>query len=123
MLSKSNLAASTHEVKEFLRTTQRHLTEKLALIPTTKLVVTDFAPWLNVDTEVLPQETLNVRLNDRGKLATIFEVLNKRWPTLDLISAFREVQRTAQLHIPGNFRVCDIFENLSCLPRLQKTDP
>ena len=70
----------------------------------------------------------------RGKLAlaTIFELLNKRWQTLDLISVFREVQRTLpikkapQQYYQGNFQVsasvCDLLENLSCLPRLQKTE-
>ena len=96
MLLKNNLVVYSHEIKEFSRTTQTYLTERLALIPSAKLVITDIGHWLHLNTEVLPQETLHVRINERGKLAlaTIFELLNKRWQTLDLISVFREVQRT-----------------------------
>ena len=87
-----------------------------------------------MNTEELPQETLHVRINERGKLAlpTIFELLKKRWQTLDLIAVFREVERTlpikkaSQQFDQGNFQVsgsvCDLIENLSCLPRLQKTE-
>ena len=133
MLLRNNLVVLRHEIKEFSRTTQSYLTERLALIPSAKLVITDIGYWLHLNTEVLPQETLYVRINERGKLAlaTIFELMNKRWQTLDLISVFREVQRTLpikkapQQYFQGNFQVsvsvCDLLENLSCLPRLQKT--
>ena len=75
-----------------------------------------------------------MRINERGKLAlpTIFELLKKRWQTLDLVAVFREVERTlpikkaSQQFDQGNFQVsgsvCDLLENLSCLPRLQKTE-
>ena len=134
MLFKNNLVVYSHEIKEFSRTTQRYLTERLALIPSAKLVITDIGYWLHLNTEVLSQETLHVRVNERSKLAlaTILELLNKRWQTLDLISVFREVQRTLpikktpQQFGQGNFQVsvsvCDLLENLSCLPRLQKTE-
>ena len=92
MLLKNNLVVYSHETKEFTRTTQIYLTERLALSQSAKLVITDIGYWLHLNTEVLPQETLHVRINERGKLAlaTIFELLNKRWQT----SVFREVQRT-----------------------------
>ena len=130
MLLKNNLVVYSHETKEFTRTTQIYLTERLALSPSAKLVITNIGYWLHLNTEVLPQETLHVRINERGKLAlaTIFELLNKRWQT----SVFREVQRTLpikkapQQYYQGNFQVsasvCDLLENLSCLPRLQKTE-
>ena len=83
---------------------QRYLTERLALIPSAKLVITDIGYWLHLNTEVLPQKTLHVRINDRSKLAlaTILELLNKRWQTLDLISVFREVQRTLPIKTTVN---------------------
>ena len=134
VLLTNSLVVYSHEIKEFSRTTRRYLTEKLALIPSTKLLITDIGYWLHLNTEELPQETLHVRINERGKLAlpTIFELLKKRWQTLDLIAVFREVQRTlpikkaSQQLDQGNFQVsgsvCDLLENLSWLPRLQKTE-
>ena len=134
VLLTNSLVVYSHEIKEFSRTTRRYLTEKLALIPSTKLLITDIGYWLHLNTEELPQETLHLHINERGKLAlaTIFELLNKRWQTLDLISVFREVQRTlpvkkaSQQFDQGNFQVsasvCDLLENLSSLPRLQKTE-
>ena len=131
---KNNSVVYSHEIKEFSWTTQRYLTEQLALIPSTKLIITHIGYWLHLNTEELPPETLHIRINEKGKLAltTIFELLNKRWQTLDLISVFREVERNLsvkkapqQFH-KGNFQVsasvCDLLENLSCLPRLQKTE-
>ena len=135
VLFTNSLVVYSHEIKEFSRTTRRYLTEKLALIPSTKLLITDIGYWLHLNTEELPQETLHLHITERGKLAlaTIFELLNKRWQTLDLISVFREVQRTlpiksraSQQFDQGNFQVsasvCDLLENLPCLPRLQKME-
>lgn len=134
MLLKNNSVVYSHETKEFSRTTQRYLTEQLALIPSTKLIITHIGYWLHLNTEELPPETLHIRINEKGKLAltTIFELLNKRWRTLDLISVFREVQRSLpvkkapQQFDEGNFQisgsVCDFLENLSFLPRLHKTE-
>ena len=87
MLLTNSLEVYSHEIKEFLRTTRRYLIEKLALIPSTKLLITDIGYWLHLNTEELPQETLHVRINERGKLAlpTIFELLKKRWQTLDIL--------------------------------------
>ena len=104
--------------------------EKLALIPTTKLIVEDF---LEVDTNI-PPETLTLRFSwGIRTLAIIQDLLNKRWMTLDLLSILQEAQRT--LPINANFisknefyldnsqfyrYTFHIYENLSCLPRLCK---
>ena len=107
--------------------------EKLALIPTTKLIVEDF---LEVDTNI-PPETLAVRFSwgDKKALAIIQDLLNKRWMTLDLLSILQEAQRTLPIkacfisenefyldnfQYPHNTFV--IHENLSCLPRLRKDE-
>ena len=106
--------------------------EKLALIPTTKLIMSEF---YEEDT-IFPQETLALRLLWTGKtLAIIQELLNKRWMTLDLLSILQEAQRT--LPIRSSFTSTNefdevsveypdytfpIYENLSCLPRLHKDE-
>ena len=106
--------------------------EKLALIPTTKLVMDDF---LKEDT-IIPPETLALTLSWKKKdLAIILQLLNKRWTTLDLISILQEAQRT--LPIKESFTsesafyrddfqylqyTFPIYENLSCLPRLRKDE-
>ena len=80
---------------EFVKSTRGCLMEKLALIPTTKLIVEDF---LEVDTNI-PPETLAVRFSwgDKKALAIIQDLLNKRWMTLDLLSILQESQRTLPL--------------------------
>ena len=104
--------------------------EKLALIPTTKLIMDDVIK----KNTIIPQETLALRLSLKKKdLAIIQELLNKRWMTLDLLSILQEAQRT--LPINANFisknefyldnsqfyrYTFHIYENLSCLPRLCK---
>ena len=122
--------SSENQLTEFVKTTQGCLMEKLALIPTTKLVMDDF---LKEDT-IIPPETLALTLSWKKKdLAIILQLLNKRWTTLDLISILQEAQRT--LPINANFisknefyldnsqfyrYTFHIYENLSCLPRLCK---
>ena len=118
---------------EFVKTTQGCLMEKLALIPTTKLIVEDF---LEVDTKI-PPETLALRFSwgDKKALAIIQDLLNKRWMTLDLLSILQEAQRTLPINANfisknefyrDNFQfylyTFHIYENLSCLPRLCKDE-
>lgn len=118
---------------EFIETTQKLWAEKLGLISNTKLVITD-----NWYLREASQETLRVQVNWKGGLATILEVLNKRWQTLDLISVFREIKRTLpvqyELFYQGNMdnwfssrglecHYIYIDDMLTCLPRLQKMDP
>ena len=107
--------------------------EKLALIPTTKLIMEDF---LEVGTSI-PPETLALRFSwgDKKALAITQDLLNKRWMTLDLLSILREAQRTLLTNANfisknefylDNFQcyryTFHIYENLSCLPRLCKNE-
>ena len=61
-----------------------------------KLVIEDNDVLARGDNEVIPQESLMIWLDGRSEsdYATVVELLNKRWKTLDLISVFREAQRT-----------------------------
>ena len=107
------------------------MNEKLALIPTAKLII---AHPLIGGTISIPQETLAVRLSLSRKLdlAIIRELLNKRWMTLDLLSVLKEAQRTLPIKQFSEIEFDDprynysdtfaIHENLSYLPRLQKDE-
>ena len=136
VLFMENFPIRFEEVGELLMSTRECLKEKFALISNTKLVISSKA-WSSWDDEELPQETLEVRLNEGRErkltLAMILELLNSRWQTLDLISVFREVQRTLSIktnqhetfyseHSNFHCNTFDILENLSCLPKLQKTE-
>ena len=106
--------------------------EKLALIPTTKLIMDDVIK----KNTIIPQETLALRLSlEKKDLAIIQELLNKRWMSLDLLSILQEAQRTLLIKessIPESAFYGDdfqyprytfpIYENLSCLPRLRKDE-
>ena len=105
--------------------------EKLALIPTTKLIMDDVIK----KNTIIPQETLALRLSlEKKDLAIIQELLNKRWMTLDLLSILQEAQRTLLIKessIPESafyghdlqyWYTFPIYENLSCLPRLRKDE-
>lgn len=136
VLFMENLTIRYDEVRELLKTTRGCLREKFASIPNTKLVISS-STWSSRGDENIPQETLEVRFGESERnliLGLIVELLDNRWQTLDLISVFREVQRTVSIkttsqhqHFNGRFlwsdsrTYFDIFENLSCLPKLQKT--
>ena len=64
-------------------------------------------------------ESLHVQYSGSDRIdhivATIFEVLSKRWQTLDLISIMREVQRSQN-------RLIRITDNLSSIPRFQEAE-
>ena len=99
---------------------KRLFTEKLALIPNTKIVITDDLLghlWAN-NANVC--ETLELCFSRDSLLATMLEHLEKRWQTLDLISVMQEVNRT--LHRFSGRENVTMRENLSCIPRLQKVD-
>ena len=74
---------------------RRWLSEKLTLIPNAKLViVSGLERW---KAEQLPRETFGIYYNSIGReltMATLLELLNKRWQTLDLVSVMQELQRT-----------------------------
>ena len=136
VLFMENLTIRYDEVRELLKTTRGCLREKFASIPNTKLVISS-STWSSWGDENIPQETLEVRFGESERnliLGLIVELLDNRWQTLDLILVFREVQRTVSIkktsqhqHFNGRFlwsdsrTYFDIFENLSCLPKLQKT--
>ena len=137
VLFMEKLTIRYDEVRELLKTTRGCLREKFASIPNTKLVISS-STWSSWGDGNIPQETLEVRLDESERnliLGLIVELLDNRWQTLDLISVFREVQRTVSIkktpqhqHFNGRFfwsdsrTYFDIFENLSCIPKLQKTE-
>lgn len=123
-------------IEKILEPTRELLSQKLAQIPNNiKIVIEyteDFRLWQYKE---IPQETLKLKLYRERKLslATVLELLTKRWMTLDLISVFREVKRTLHIRMAPQLMavfpdmrniniVCDVYENLSFLPRLQGTD-
>lgn len=123
-------------IEKILEPTRELLSQKLAQIPNNiKIVIEyteDFRLWQYKE---IPQETLKLKLYRERKLslATVLELLTKRWQTLDLISVFREVKRTLHIRMAPQLMavfpdmrniniVCDVYENLSFLPRLQGTD-
>ena len=118
--------------EECIEETQKFLAEKLNLIPNTKLVISDRWHLRNEDHVKMFQDTLHVQINGRRALSTMLEVLNKRWQTLDLISVFREIQRTLPVQYDLFYQrdrfssldyVCQIVDILTCRPKLQKMDP
>ena len=103
-------------------TIERCLREKLALISDTKLLITNnFSRFARK--ENILSETLEVYLSNKDQLTTLLELLTKRLETLDLISVMQELQRTFPPD-DNHFRRfgVQIRENLSCAPRLQKTE-
>ena len=112
----------------------RCLKEKLAFIPNTKLVITTglLTSWMK--NEKIPRETLHVHYWDYQQreitLATMLELLRKRWQTLDLISLMLELRRTVAVKLTPQYELVEgrprgavtVQENLSCLPTLQKTE-
>ena len=105
---------------------KRCLSEKLALIPETKVVITNNMPPMRKGN--LSSETLEVYLSEKGVLTTLLQLLSKRLDTLDLISVMQELQRTFSRTV-FRYRYLEdvdmpvqIRDNLSSVPRLQKTE-
>ena len=110
------------------------LKEKLPLIPQTKVVIIS-DPSRLMNPGKIPPETLQVYLPRRVGLGSVLELLNKRYKSLDLIAVILELKRSYLTpygkdpyyhHYGGWFSpfdvTIDVYENLSCLPRLQKTE-
>ena len=107
----------------------RCLSEKLALIPETKVVITSNVPRMGEGN--ISSETLKVYLSGKGVLTTLLQLLSKRLDTLDLISAMQELQRTVSQTDPRyyysryhevDYTRVQIRDNLSSVPRLQKME-
>ena len=119
-------------LQEMIISIKRCLSEKLALIPDTKVVITNNTPPMRKERNI-SSETLEVHLSEKGVLTTLLQLLSKRLDTLDLISVMQELQRTVSRtvcrHYSGRLSYSNfsptpvqIRDNLSSVPRLQKTE-
>ena len=116
-------------LKQMFISIKRCLSEKLALIPETKVVITSNVPRMGEEGNI-SSETLEVYLSGKGVLTTLLQLLSKRLDTLDLISVMQELQRTAPQTDPRYYRryhdvdytQVQIRDNLSSVPRLQKME-
>ena len=122
--------ASGAVLQQVIISIKRCLSEKLALIPDTKLVITNNVQRMGEE-ENISSETLEVYLSGKGVLTTLLQLLSKRLDTLDLISVIQELQRTLSPTVsrsyPFRYRKVahtpvQIRDNLSSVPRLQKTE-
>ena len=111
---------------------KRCLSEKLALIPDTKVVIANNMPRMKKEGNI-SSETLEVYLSGTGVLTTLLQLLSKRLDTLDLISVMQELKRTVPRTVPSYYSrllgysdfshtPVQIRDNLSSVPRLQKTE-
>ena len=115
-------------LQQMIISINRCLSEKLALIPDTKVVITNNMPPIREGN--ISSETLEVYLSGKGVLTTLLQLLSKRLDTLDLISVMQELQRTAPQTDPRYYRryhdvdytQVQIRDNLSSVPRLQKME-
>ena len=122
--------ASGAVLQQVIISIKRCLSEKLALIPDTKLVITNNVQRMGEE-ENISSETLEVHLSGKGVLTTLLQLLSKRLDTLDLISVMQELQRTLSPTVSRHYSIryrefaytpVQIRDNLSSVPRLQKTE-
>ena len=113
-------------LQQMLISIKRRLSEKLALIPETKVVITNNVPGMGKGN--ISSETLKVYLSGKGVLTTLLQLLSKRLDTLDLISVMQELQRAFSRKV-FRYRYLEdadmpvqIRDNLSSVPILQKTE-
>ena len=74
--------------------------------------------------ENISSETLEVDLFGKDVLSALLQLLSKRFDALNLISVMQELQRETSRGGSHYHRYNEVHirENLSCLPRLQKTE-
>ena len=119
-------------LQEMIISIKRCLSEKLALIPDTKVVIANNMPPMTKEGNI-SSETLEVYLSEKGVLTTLLQLLSKRLDTLDLISVMQELQRTVSRTVRRHYSErlsysnfsptpVQIRDNLSSVPRLQKTE-
>ena len=128
--SQSLERASGAVLQQVIISIKRCLSEKLALIPDTKLVITNNVQRMGEE-ENISSETLEVHLSGKGVLTTLLQLLSKRLDTLDLVSVMQELQRTLSPTVSRHYSIryrefaytpVQIRDNLSSVPRLQKTE-
>ena len=106
---------------------KRCLSEKLALIPETKVVITNNVPRMAEEGNI-SRETLEVNLSGTGVLTTLLQLLSKRLDTLEVISATQELQRRVSRtvsryrYVEHVYTPVQVRDNLWSVPRLQKTE-
>ena len=119
------------DLQQMISSLKRCLSEKLALIPDTKVVIANNMPLMREGN--ISSETLEVYLSEKGALTTLLQLLSKRLDTLDLISVMQELKRTVPRTVPSYYSrwlgysdfshtPVQIRDNLSSVPRLQKTE-
>ena len=114
-------------LQEMIISIKRCLSEKLALIPDTKVVIASNMPPMRKEGNI-SSETLEVYLSGKGVLTTLLQLLSKRSDTLDLISVMQELQRKVSRTFSRYHRYYEVYtpvqirDNLSSVPRLQKTE-
>ena len=119
-------------LQQMLISIKRRLSEKLALIPETKVVITNNVTRTREEGNI-SSETLEVHLSGQGVLTRLLQLLSKRLDTLDLISVMQELKRTVPRTVPSYYSrllgysdfshtPVQIRDNLSSVPRLQKTE-
>ena len=120
------------DLQQIIISLKRCLSEKLALIPDTKVVIANNMPRMRRERNI-SSETLEVYLSGKGVLTTLLQLLSKRLDTLDLISVMQELKRTVSRTVPSYYSrglgysdfshtPVQIRDNLSSVPRLQKTE-
>ena len=124
--------ASGAVLQQMIMNIKRCLSEKLEFLADTKVVIANNMPPMRKEGNI-SSETLEVYLSEKGVLTTLLQLLSKRLDTLDLISVMQELQRTVSRTVRRHYSErlsysnfsptpVQIRDNLSSVPRLQKTE-